>query len=350
MKNRKAAWLLTVCMGLSLLTGCGGENRKIFEQAEKDLAHGSYAYAEQGYETSAAKEYKVPESWRGAGIAKLRQGDYEGAIAAFTSALNCERVGEALEKDLLSYRASTELKAGLYADAMADCQLLAQDHSMDADIYFLSGKVALAMDSYAEAANNFEQAYAEEPTYDMAIRVYEAYLQREMEADGTRYLEAALTTEPKKAEDYCDRGRVYYYMQDYQNAQNELIEASKMNSTEALVLLGMVYLAQNDISNARSMYQEYVTKVDACAKGYNGLALCDIAEGFYANALVNISNGLPNATTEEMRDLLFNEIVVYEKQLDFATAQQKAAEYLQIFPDDEIVAKELVFLKSRTGN
>ncbi len=31
-----------------------------------------------------------------------------------------------------------------------------------------------------------------------------------MEADGTRYLEAALKTEPKNAEDYCNRGKVYY--------------------------------------------------------------------------------------------------------------------------------------------
>ena len=41
------------------------------------------------------------------------------------------------------------------------------------------------------------------------------------EADGTRYLEAALTREPKSAQDYCDRGRVYYYMEDYENAQKE---------------------------------------------------------------------------------------------------------------------------------
>ena len=46
-----------------------------------------------------------------------------------------------------------------------------------------------------------------------------------MEADGTRYLEAALKTEAKNAEDYCNRGKVYYYMEDYSNAQKELTEA-----------------------------------------------------------------------------------------------------------------------------
>ena len=61
----------------------------------------------------------------------------------------------------------------------------------DADLYFLTGETALAMDSYEEASANFEQAYGEDATYDRAIQIYGAYLNRDMEADGTRYLEAA---------------------------------------------------------------------------------------------------------------------------------------------------------------
>ena len=85
------------------------------------------------------------------------------------------------------------------------------------------------------------------------------------------------------------------------------------------------------------------------AKGYNGLALCDISDGDYDSALQNISQGLGDATSDEMRDLLFNEIVVYEKKLDFATALSKIQEYLKMFPDDENASKELIFLQSRNG-
>ena len=53
----------------------------------------------------------------------------------------------------------------------------------------------------------------------MAIEIYEAYLEKDMEADGTRYLETALQTEAKTADDYCDLGKAYYYMQDYSNAK-----------------------------------------------------------------------------------------------------------------------------------
>lgn len=349
MKSRKTAVIFAVCTGLALLTGCGGEKQKIYEQAGKDLEQGSYQYALEGYQASVENEVKLPHSYRGAGIASLRLGNYEAAIESFTSALGCENLGKALRRDLYAYRATAELKAGRLTDAMADCQNLAETDSLDADGYFLTGEVALAMDSYDEAAVNFQQAYGEESNYDMAIRIYQAYLEKDMEADGTRYLEAALTSAPKEAEDYCDRGRVYYYMEDYANAQKELVEAVKKDSREAVLLLGMVYLAQNDVSNARAMYQQYVTEENGSAKGYNGLALCDIAEGNYDAAITNISSGIPAANTEEMQSLLFNEIVAYEKKLDFSTALQKAQEYLAMFPDDAAAAKELAFLKTRVS-
>ena len=251
---------------------------------------------------------------------------------------------------MLAYRATAELKSELFDAAMADCQTIAEDYTMDADTYYLTGCVALAMDSYDEASSNFTDAYNADTSYEMAIEIYEAYLEKDMEADGTRYLETALKTEAKTADDYCDRGKAYYYMQDYSNAKKELTEAVNKKSTEGILLLGMVYKAQGDTANARAMYQQYIeTEGSSSAKGYNGLALCDIDEGNYDNALTDITNGLADASTEEMQDLLYNEVVVYEKKLDFATALSKIQEYLKMFPDDENASKELIFLQSRNG-
>ena len=55
------------------------------------------------------------------------------------------------------------------------------------------------------------------------------------------------------------------------------------------------------------------------------------------------------ADAEDMQSLLFNEIAVYEKKLDFQTALQKANEYLGLYPDDKTVKKELAFLKTRVS-
>ena len=348
MKNTKTVLILAAVTGALLLGGCGSEKTKTYEQAGKDLSQGSYKYALEEYQSSIQNGVKLAQSYRGAGIASLRLGKYEDAVNNFTEALNCDNVSKSLRKDILSYRATAELKWGKYEDAMADCQTLGEDFSMDASSYFLTGKVALAMDSYEEAASNFKQAYGEDATYDMAIQIYEAYLDKDMEADGTRYLEAALSSEAKDAQDHCDRGRVYYYMEDYTNAKKELLEATKKDNTEALLLLGMVYLAQDDVENAQAMYKQYISAVGDSAKGYNGLALCDIRNGDYDSALDNITKGLPTATTDEMQSLLFNEIVAYEKKLDFATALTKAQEYIDMFPEDSAAKKELAFLKTRT--
>lgn len=351
MRNKKIICLLAAGLGALLLTGCGGENQKTYEQANADLEEANYDYALNEYQVCISAGYKLAQSYRGSGIVKLRTGDYQGAIDDLTNALNDEKTGKSDRKDLLEYRAAAELKAELYDQAMADCQTLAEDYSLNANDYYLTGCVALAMDSYDEASSNFSEAYGSDSTYEMAIQIYEAYLGQDMEADGTRYLEAALKTEAKTADDYCERGKVYYYMDDYENARTELTTAADKGSTEATLILGMVYMAQGDTSNARSFYQQYIdADGDDPAKGYNGLALCDISDGDYDSALQNISQGLGDATSDEMRDLLFNEIVVYEKKLDFSTALSKAQEYVQTFKDDDAAAKELTFLQSRVGN
>lgn len=350
MKIKKIGWILAVCIGAGLFTGCGGQEKNIYRQAEENLEQGNYQEALEGYEVSVSYSYKMPESLRGSGIARLRMGDYQGAVDAFTRALEYNKTGKSLRQDILSYRATAELKAGLLDNAMADCQTLASDYTMTADTYFLTGCVALAMDGYDEASANFKQAYGEDISYDMAIRIYEAYAEREMEADGTVYLEAILETTPKNVQDYCERGRVYYYMEDYDSAKKELTKASDKGSVEAKLLLGMVCLAQEDTAAARSMYQDYLNAEESSkAPGYNGMALCDIAEGNYDSALANISSGLEVAEIDEMQELLFNEIVAYEKKLDFSTAYTKIQEYLKMYPDDEEAQKELIFLKSRTG-
>lgn len=314
-------------MGLSLLAGCDNEKQQIFKEAEKDLEQGSYEYALDEFTTSVNNGVKPAVSYRGIGICQLRLGNYDDAITAFTSALGEEKVSKSMARDLYLYRATARLQAGYLDDAMADCQVLAQNYEMDADAWFLTGKVALEMDGYDEAASDFEQAYGEDSSYDRAIQIYETYLDKDMEADGTRYLEAVLSTEAKGAEDLCSRGRIYYYMGDY--------------------------------TNARAMYQQYINqKLDdtsgdqtqTAAQGYNGLAVCDMAEGNYDSALENISSGISIASDDEMQSLLFNEIVAYEKKLDFSTAQEKAVSYVGMYPEDEEAAKELDFLKSRTGS
>lgn len=351
MKSKRTGLFLAAgCLSLTVLTGCSTEDTRNYKQAAQDLENGNYETALEEYETVISAGVKLAQSYRGAGVAQLKLGNYEDAITDFSNALACEKVGKKLKKDILSYRAAAYLKTKAYDEAMADCQALAESYDMDADLYFLTGETALAMDSYEEASSNFEQAYSEDATYDRALQIYGAYLDKDMEADGTRYLEAALSGTAKNAQDHCDRGRVYYYMDDYDNAAEELKQAVEGDNTEALALLGMVYMEQGDSANARTMFQQYVSQADNGAKGFNGLALCDIEDGDYDSALSNIASGIHVADDKDLQSLLFNEIAVYEKKLDFQTALQKAKEYLDLYPEDKTVKKELAFLNTRVSS
>lgn len=52
MKNKRIIWMLTAGLTFGMLTGCGGEEKKTYDQACADLAQGSYDYALQGYQSS----------------------------------------------------------------------------------------------------------------------------------------------------------------------------------------------------------------------------------------------------------------------------------------------------------
>ena len=348
LKNPARLRYLVPAILILILSGCGSsEKEKVFEQAESDMEQGSYSYALAGYEASVANGTNEALSWRGIGLCHLRLGEPETAVSDLTMALSYEDNSRTLQKDILTYRAQANIKAGRMEEALSDCQTLTGMGEADADVYFLTGEAALGLDSYEEAMTNFEQSLQADPSYDRAIQIYGVYVENGMEADGSRFLEKILSVPAKTAQEHCDRGRVCYYMEDYDQAWSELIEAQKGGVPEAASLLGMVYMAREDYSNARAMFTQYNSRSENSAKGYNGLALCDMAEKNYAAALSDIQQGIAVASPDDLQSLMYNEVVIYERMLDFPTALAKAQEYMEIFPDDTRMEREVTFLRSR---
>ena len=96
---------------------------KNYKQAAQDLEQGNYEAALEEYETAISEGVKPAQSYRGAGVAKLKLGNYEEAITYFNDALKCDKVGKALKKDILSYRAVAYLKVKDYEAALEDARL-----------------------------------------------------------------------------------------------------------------------------------------------------------------------------------------------------------------------------------
>lgn len=345
MKNRGI--VILACF-LCLMTGCGKADKlSNYEEGVKALEESKYEDAAGSFGLSAAENKKAAESYRGEGIAYLKQSNLAEAITSFQSALeHVDSKKEALKKDILFYLASAQYRAENYQDTLGTCDRILEMGS-DKKAYFLRGAVNLYLNSYEETSADFDKVIAKSTDYEDYLNIFRVYQEHDMKADGDKFLEKALEITGKDSENALNRGRVYYYLEDYDNAKKQLTKSLNEGNKEAALFLGKVYVALDDISNARAMYQQYLDDKDKSAKGYNGLAYCDIADGKYDSALENIQKGLDLNEEEEKQGLLYNEVIAYEKKLDYATAKAKLAEYIARYPEDEVAVKENVFLQTR---
>lgn len=336
--------LLAVAM---VFTACGNQQRENYKEAELNLENGHYEEALEQFQQAVSDDIKVMESWRGQGIALLKLNRYQEAIQAFETALAQEKGGKGIRRDIWLYKATTEYKNGDPQTALASAQAAA-DLDGDESCYLLMGKLYLELAKYEDAEAAFEQVLDGDKSYESYVDIYQIYVQKDMSADGEAYLREALKLEGKEKEDYYQRGRIYFFMGDTDSAEKELLEAVNRKYPDAVLFLGKIYLSDGDTGNAREMYQQYMEmQEENQARGYNGLALCDIAEGNYTSALEQIQKGLEIAEKSDVQELLYNEVVAYEKMLDFHTAKTKMASYMELYPDDVDAQKENQFLQYR---
>ena len=78
-----------------------GDTKEIIKQAAQGSGKQGKIYEGstlKEYETAISEGVKPAQSYRGAGVAKLKLGNYEEAITYFNDALKCDKVGKALKK------------------------------------------------------------------------------------------------------------------------------------------------------------------------------------------------------------------------------------------------------------
>lgn len=316
---KKKYTLLAVCLAALLLTGCEDKTAKEIEEARTE------------------------------GIASMDQGQYEQAVASFERAYSlCDEKMPETKADICLYEAACQMKLKNYEQAReAAGRALEQKESADAS--YIRGTASLQLGDMDMAKADYDWAAELEPgNYEMLLNIYRQYESVSQSAVGDVYLQKALNYEGETVQDAYQKGRIYYYLGDYANAQTILAKPVEDKDEASMLLMGETYLAQQDSAQARNLYQQYIQNFGETAAAYNGLALCGIEEGAYDQALTDIQSGLAlEASEENKRDLLYNEIVVYEKKLDFETAKQKAAEFVEMYPQDAEGQKEYDFLSTR---
>ncbi|CUX45182.1 tetratricopeptide repeat protein [Clostridium sp. C105KSO13] len=134
----------------------------------------------------------------------------------------------------------------------------------------------------------------------------------------------------------------------------------KKDTAEAYRGLGMAYYEQQDYQSAKDAFLQVIDNGgESTPVLYNLIGVCSIHLEDYQGALDAFSKGIHlteknggRGTKEQdyadtVREMKFNEIVCYEKLLDWENAKKKAVEYVGDYPKDKDAQKEAVFLNTR---
>lgn len=345
-KNKRFRVFLSGGLICLLLSGCGGnENITQGMQHIKDL---NYQAALESFDLAKDAGENEKLIARGRGIAQMGLIQYEEAQKSFLEALQLsDGLIEEMDFDINLYLAATYTKEGNYAQAEEIYNAILALRPKDGDVLFLRGCARLKLGDYSRAKLDMDQVVKQDgKNFSRLIQIYEAMAAAGHEDTGRIYLMSAMETYEKEISNF-DKGRMYYYMGEYQNAYLALEEAKKEGGVEAYLYLGMAYEATGDYNYAASVYSSYLSKESADARIYNQLGLCEMKKGEYANALSAFQSGLKVEGTNMLQSLQFNEIVAYEHLGEFAKAYELLGNYLSMYPDDEKAMREYSFLSTR---
>ena len=350
MNRRKITISMLTILGVLAFGGCAkGENKK-----SDDVSLGMAAIQEASYDTaveyfnhSIEEKKNLQLAYRGLGMAYMNLGEYEAARDSFIQALQQGSffVND-IEEDISCYLASAYYKMGDYENAIATYTNVLQISKKNDDLYYLRGVVQLEAGNLEAAIQDFDKSVSlNAKDCDRYINIYKALAQAGEKERGKTYLEQSSSL--LKDKQTYEKGRILYYMEDYNGAVSILESLSEAGDNGATLYLGKSYEALGDMNYAASLYEKYLQTDETNGEVYNQLGLCKVNMGEYETALSCFQKGIATGDGEVMQELLFNEASAYEYVSDFSTAKTKFSEYLAKYPNDEAAKREYEFLKTR---
>lgn len=332
---------------LLLLTGCGGEGEKT-QSAIQLIQELDYTGALEQLDSAEEEGENLRMVNRARGIAYMGLTDYAMAASCFEAAIgDSDGLVKDVDFDLNYYLAAAYTKSGRHREAepVYDAILALRPQSEDA--YFLRGNVRLELGNHDGAKADFDQVISMNPqNYDRLIEIHEVLEFSGYGEEGRAYLRAALESGDKEMDEYV-RGRIYYYLGEYQSACLALEEAREKGGAESYLYLGRAYEATGDYNYAANVYNSYISKNGGTAEVYNQLGLCEMAKGEYRKALEAFQAGKQQENATMLQTLSFNEIVAYEHLGEFGQARTLTEAYLKNYPDDVQARREYEFLSTR---
>lgn len=288
-------------------------------------------------------------AFREIGISDMQKGDYEGAVVAFSSALAlCTGEITNTEIDICYYKAAALYASGDMDGALETYQALIDYNEKDGNAYYLRGCLNLQKGEQEQALSDFSNAVKyNSDDFEIYIGIYENLADYNMVQEGEEYLNKAFDIKGSSAEKLAYRGKIYYLLGQYENAEKELAAAIEKESKEANLYLAEVYEAEGNTEQAEAFYQAYTASGIADSEAMNALAEIEIGKGNYGAALDYVSQGLGMENVTNRAELLSNQVIACEYTGDFEAAWTAVQEYINLCPEDAAAQREYIFLKNR---
>ena len=341
--------LLIVFTSLFLLSGCDSRAKEsdleaAYTQIEACEYEGALAALDIAEESGEDMAYIL----RARGVANMGLTNYEEAVEQFIAALGYSdwRIDD-FDIDVNYYLADTYERMGKDSEAIDTYSAILGIREKDMLAHYRRGRVRLRQNDHDGALEDFERALKLEPdNYDLRIEIAGRLTESGYEDEGRNYLEQFLAEKEKKLSDF-DKGRIYFYMEDYATAKTYFEEARDDDDQSTILFLGKTYEMLGDYNYATSTYQNYLSKHPEAALIHNQLGLSRLESGDYAGAKEAFQTARNLNNTGIDQTLSFNEIVACEYTGDFNQAKVLMEAYIKKYPDDEAAKREALFLSTR---
>ncbi len=344
---------ITIGIGVALLcaglTGCGA-------LAEKDQMGAVITQIENfEYEEALAALDVAAEAGEDAqmiarlrGIAHAGLTNYEEAAGYYLEALSYSNLfAKDMDFDLNYYLADAYEKMGAREDARAVYSAILDLRPQEVNALFLRGRLYLEDGQLDSALADFNKTVElDKDGYDLRIEIAGLLSEKGYHEDGLHYLQKFLSDNEKKLSDF-DKGRIYYYMGDYEKAKVSLESAKADESDDIILMLGKSYEQLGDYNYATSVYKNYLEKHPESAVIFNQLGLCKMKSGEYEEALSAFRSAANVENNGMSQTLEFNQIAAYEHVGNFKQAAVLMEQYLKRYPEDAEAKREYEFLKTR---
>lgn len=287
--------------------------------------------------------------YRGKGIAKLRLGKYEEAKEEFLKALSLKEYHE-LDADIKKYIALIEIKLGNYPEAIQLYEDLQKIEKPDAESFFRLARAYQQIGDLEKAEKSFDEGIAlDRDNFNAYFGKYELYMDEGLEDKAKEALESAAGIKVTDDTGVFNRGILEFLRGNYDKATVDFEVAYDKNIKEASYYLGRIASLKKDYQTAKVFYQRFQAETNLIIMSgwYDGMALCEMKEGHFEEALQYVKKGLTLEDLSYTKSLYLKKIAIEEELNHYPEAYDTTLEYLKLFPNDERIKKESLFLKSR---